>query len=522
MGAADGAFVGATKIIDNGPDALRYNVVVVGDGFRASELAQFALRAQDLANKLSSTAPFDDLMPGINIHRLDFSSTDSGADDPVTPDCAGSGASPATFFDASFCNFGIHRLLLVDSIRVVQEVNARVPAWHAILVVVNSTIYGGSGGSVGVYSLAAGAMEIAIHEMGHSAFNLADEYEYWAGCGVDIDRNVHPPGEPFEPNVTLDPDRATNKWRDLVDPATPMPTMSNPDCTQCDLRPSTVPAGTVGAFEGAHYYHCGAFRPEHDCRMRTLGQEYCAVCSSVIERTLQPFQPDRTLVSVNQAAWVPGTSDYRFGFRSIPNIQITGEPTDADALRWAMLHDGSTYRLYSFKQGTNDRLYQFGYDGSTYAYAHRSIPELTLADFPADTDGSSFAMLHDGSNYRLYLRRNGDPQTLYQAAWVPGTSTYRYGYRSIPQLPVTGFPADTDWGRWGMLHDGSAYRLYAFKGGSDTEFYQGSYNPAANAYQYGHRSIDVLNLVNTPANSRTSDMAMLHDGSNYRFYLQTR
>ncbi len=520
MGAGDGAIVGVTKIVDNGPDARRYNVVVVGDGYQAGQLAQFANDAQSIANTLAATAPFDRLMPAINIHRLDCTSTDSGADDPAA--CGGSGAAPRTFFDARFCNSGIRRLLIVDSARVVQAVNAQVPPWHAILVIVNSNVYGGSGGAIGVYSLAPGADEIALHEMGHSAFGLADEYDYWAGCGVDTDRNNHPPGEPGQPNVTLDSNRATNKWRDLIAAATPMPTMANPDCTQCDRRPSPVPAGTVGAFEGAHYYHCGAYRPEYDCRMRALGQPFCAVCERVIERALQPFLPNRQLVSLNQAAWVPGSTTYRFGFRSIPNIPITGEPADADAERWAMLHDGSVYRLYAFKRGSNDRIYQFGFNGASYAFGHRSIPELRLIDFPADTDASSFAMLHDGSNYRLYLRRAGDPRTLHQAAWVPGTGTYRFGFRSIPRIPVTGFPADTDWNRWGMLHDGSRYRFYAFKAGSDTRFYQGAFNPGAGEYQFGFQSINELQLVGTPANSDTREMALLHDGANYRFYFQTR
>jgi len=520
VGAGDGAVVGTAKIVDNGPDAERYNVVVVAEGYRAGELAQFAADARDLADTLAATAPFDRLMPGMNVHRLDVSSTDSGADDPAA--CAdGTGAAPATFFDASFCTAGIRRLLVVDAIRVVAEVNAAVPAWHAILVIVNSPIYGGSGGTVGVYSLAPGAREIALHEMGHSAFGLADEYDYWAGCGRDTDRDVHPPGEPAQPNVTVDANRATIKWRDLIDPATPMPTMANPDCSECDRRPSPVPAGTVGAFEGAHYYHCGAYRPELDCRMRALGIPFCAVCERVIEQALQPFQPGRELVSLNQAAWVPGTATYRFGFRSIPNIPITGEPADADAARWAMLHDGSVYRLYAFRQGTNDRLYQFGFDGSSYAFGHRSIPELTLADFPADTDAGSFAMLHDGADYRLYLRRAGDPRTLHQAAWVPGTATYRFGFRSIPRIPVTGFPADADWDRWGMLHDGGAYRFYAFKSGSDDRFYQGAFDRGAGAYRFGFDSIAELTLVGTPASSDTRSFAMLHDGANYRFYFQT-
>lgn len=520
MGAGDGAIVGTTKIVDNGPDSERYNIVVVAEGYQAGELAQFATHAQDLASTLAATAPFDRLMPGVNVHRLDVSSTDSGADDPAG--CGGTGAAPATFFDASFCTAGIRRLLVVDSIRVVAAVNAEVPAWHAILVIVNSPIYGGSGGQIGVYSLAPGADEIALHEMGHSAFGLADEYDYWAGCGVDTDRDSHPAGEPIEPNVTLDSDRATIKWRDLIDPATAMPTTANPDCTACDRRPSPVPARTVGAFEGARYYHCGAYRPDYDCRMRALGFPFCAVCERVIEQALQPFQPNRELVSLDQAAWVPGTTTYRFGFRSIPNIPITGEPPDADAARWAMLHDGSTYRLYGFRQGSDDRLYQFGFDGASYAFGHRSIAELTLVDFPADTDASSFAMLHDGSAYRLYLRRHGDPRTLHQAAWVPGTAAYRFGFRSIPRIPVVAFPGDTDWERWGMLHDGSTYRFYAFRSGSDDRFYQGAFDPSAGAYRFGFRSIDELSLVGTPAGSDTRSAALLHDGSNYRFYFQTR
>jgi IgA Peptidase M64 len=48
-----------------------------------------------------------------------------------------------------------------------------------------------------------------------------------------------------------------------------MPTMSNPDCTQCDTTASTVARDVVGTFEGADYFHCGAFLPEYDCKMRT-------------------------------------------------------------------------------------------------------------------------------------------------------------------------------------------------------------------------------------------------------------
>jgi hypothetical protein len=224
--------------------------------------------------------------------------------------------------------------------------------------------------------------------------------------------------------------------------------------------------------------------------------------------------------SVNQAAYVPGTSIYRFGYNSIPNIPITGAPADNNFRRWSMLHDGSAYRMYFFKGSTSNTLYQYSWNGSSYQYAYNSIPELTLTNIPADADPSSFSMLNSGPYYHLYLRRLGDPTVLYQFLWVPGTTNYNYGQPpAIPILQVSGFPSDTDWARWMMLHDGSAFRLYAFKLGSNTEFYQGSWN--GSQYVYGYNSIPLLTLEGTPANSNLASAAMLHDGSAYRFYMQT-
>lgn len=224
--------------------------------------------------------------------------------------------------------------------------------------------------------------------------------------------------------------------------------------------------------------------------------------------------------SLNQAAYVPGTTTYRFGYNSIPNLTITGAPADANFRRWTMLHDGSTYRMYCFKGTTNNKIYQFAWNGSSYAFGHRSIPELTLKNMPADADTSSFGMLHSGSYYHLYLRRLGDPTKLYQFVWLPGTSTYVYGHGPVlPTLGVAGFPGDTDWARWMMLHDNSAYRLYAFRLGSNAQIYQGSWD--GSAYTYAHHSIPVLSLDNTPNNTNLGSAAMLHDDKTYRLYMQT-
>jgi len=164
------------------------------------------------------------------------------------------------------------------------------------MVLVNSAVYGGSGGTVAVFSMASGATEIGLHEMGHTAFSFADEYEYYAGCGVDTNRNNHPAVEPSEPNVTINSNRSTIKWGDLIAAATPVPTTSNGDCTVCDPQPNPFAATTVGAYEGAHYYHCGAYRPQFTCRMRALGNPYCAVCQRVITKTLTPHLPHKGIL----------------------------------------------------------------------------------------------------------------------------------------------------------------------------------------------------------------------------------
>jgi hypothetical protein len=70
-----------------------------------------------------------------------------------------------------------------------------------------------------------------------------------------------------------------------------VPTTSNANCAKCDPQPTPAPAGTVGLFEGADYYHCNVYRAEFNCRMRSINFPFCAVCQQVIEKKLTPFLP---------------------------------------------------------------------------------------------------------------------------------------------------------------------------------------------------------------------------------------
>jgi hypothetical protein len=286
MGASDGRIVGLTKIVDAGPPTRRWNLVIVSDGYLAGDMAAFANDAQAVANHLFATAPFDRpaLRAAINVYRLDVESTDSGADKPNCGDGVGNGTVAATYFDGTFCYDGrTQRLLYGDDGLARSTVETYLPQWHQILVLVNDDERGGGGGEVGWFSNGGSDWrDVAIHEMGHSAFGLADEYDYghgdrWSG------------GEPAEPNVTAQADPRRVKWRALVTAGPASPTRKNPDCSRTDPGPSGVPAGTVGTFEGAYYRRCAVYRPVWNCKMRETRADFCPVCVAEISRTLQPF-----------------------------------------------------------------------------------------------------------------------------------------------------------------------------------------------------------------------------------------
>jgi len=282
--------VGAEKILDNGPDTDRFVLVLLAEGYTEAQLPQFANHAQQFVDTLVTTPPFDVFCQAFNVYRLDVISNESGADDPKTAKCNGTGAVRDTYFDATFCGDDkIRRLLVVNNATAISEMDSHVPEWDQGLVIVNTTIWGGAGGTPGTTSLSSGWEGIAIHEIGHSVFGLADEYEYWAGCGIDTDRENHPGPEPARPNVTVQNDPDLVKWKDLFDPEIPITT--NADCSDCDTQSNPFPGQMrVGLYEGAHYYHCDAFRPTFNCMMRNF-DDFCPVCVQRITQVLAPYLP---------------------------------------------------------------------------------------------------------------------------------------------------------------------------------------------------------------------------------------
>jgi hypothetical protein len=329
MSASDGTVLGLVKVHDGGPPSSRWNLVIVSDGYQASQITTFQTRVEELRSTLFDLAPFNEpaVACAINIYRLEVASNDSGADDPVCaadPTNNGTGATANTYFDSTFCFDGkIRRGLSGDTGLTKSTVAAALPEYDAIIVLVNSTVRGGMArDGVGWFSTGSNDWkEVAIHEMGHSVFGLADEYDYYANPGgVEASQDTAPSGEPGQPNVTAEPDPAVVKWSALVTAGAASPTMANANCTLPNNAASPVAAGIVGTFEGANTYHCGNYRPEYACMMRSTGDAFCAVCSQTIRDFYATFN-----------APSPGTSISL----DTPTLDFGDVPVDTTMLRAA-------------------------------------------------------------------------------------------------------------------------------------------------------------------------------------------
>lgn len=258
--------VSVTKIRDTGPDNNRLTLVILGDGYTAATLGTgiYTTHTNALLTAFNATPPWNDMFLGSNVYRINVESNEDGADqDPQ-------GTFKDTYFNSSFWVNGIERLLAINTTgynRAVAAADAMVGVgmWDHLIVLVNSTKYGGSGGSIVVLSAHSSGPQVILHELGHTFADLADEYTT-AYPGF-------PPGDP-EANVDYDVSGAGLKWLPWVEVGTPLPT---PD----------IPAwyNSVGTFEGARYLTTGIYRPSHNCLMRSLGVPLDPVCKEAHLRT---------------------------------------------------------------------------------------------------------------------------------------------------------------------------------------------------------------------------------------------
>jgi hypothetical protein len=259
-----------TQILSNGPPANCINFVFLSEGYTSSQLGQFTNDAKVILNYILSTPPFGAYRNYFNGYAISVASVESGADHPL------SGIYRNTYFNSTYDSYSIERLLTIPpndldgnyadgAGKVYTLLQALMPEYDLVSVVVNDTEYGGSGGGILITSMNSSSREIAAHELGHTFAALGDEYS-----------DAYPGWVPYEmANVTQQTNRDLIKWTAWVLAGTPVPT------------PDTSPyASVVGLFEGAEYQTTGWYRPQHICKMRTLGYPYCSVCAEALVKSI--------------------------------------------------------------------------------------------------------------------------------------------------------------------------------------------------------------------------------------------
>lgn len=230
----------------------RINIVLIPDGYTYAQKALLQAHASNLVAYFRARTPFKEHDNFVNYILVYAYSTEDGTDQC---DC---GIVRDTAFNTGFpygngiCGSDANRLLdygsVCDSPTNGYYVNVtaaemRAPAWDQTIILVNTTRYGGSGGSRSVYAAGnSSATEIALHEIGHSMAGLDDEYGGVASCGNSAGGF----------NTSLNP--VTGAWPEWA----------------AELGPP---------WEGAKYYNLCIYRPTANCKMRLLNAPFCPVCA---------------------------------------------------------------------------------------------------------------------------------------------------------------------------------------------------------------------------------------------------
>ncbi len=175
------------------------------------------------------------------------------------------------------------------------------------------------------------------------------------------------------------------------------------------------------------------------------------------------FMPLGKSNKLYQFGFNPSSNAYEYGYMSAPVIPILDLPSNADVSNFSILFDGYDYRLYFLDKYDTQIILQCAYDentGSTgaYRYGYKSISKIVISNAPIDTDWNRWSMLHDGKDYRLYFMSKNSNDLLYQFAY--NGSTYDYGFNSMARISITGYPSSTSKSKFSILHDGVNYRLY--------------------------------------------------------------
>ena len=215
------------------------DLVIVAEGYTATEQEQFFADAKAASDEILKYAPFCNYRDRFNVRAVALASQDSGVSIPHD------GVWKRTALSSHFDTFYSDRYLTTLKIKTLHDGLGSLPYEH-IIILANTRQYGG-GGIYNSYVLSAA----------HNRHFLSVT----------------------EQNITTLADFGS-KWKDMLPRGTKIPT-STKGLSELDMR-------HIGVYEGGGYMSKGVYRPFVNCRMRTNEvPEFCGVCQRALRRIIE-------------------------------------------------------------------------------------------------------------------------------------------------------------------------------------------------------------------------------------------
>jgi hypothetical protein len=238
------------RVYGEGPPSRRLDLLIVPDGYTADRRAAFDAHADAVAEQLLSIEPYRAYASMFNVWKVFIPSTEPSADPSRDGGALGPNDTP---FQCAYGCTDIFRLVCCDEEALVDAVDQLAPFADGLLVLMDSSTFGGSGGlNYAVTFTGAGGDLVSSHELGHTLVYLWDEYPY--GYEADTDNYIAPNCSPADQPIP---------WYHWMDEEHP----------------------EIGAFQTCSFSDW--VRPTaNNCLMNSLQPGYCAVCREHIVKTI--------------------------------------------------------------------------------------------------------------------------------------------------------------------------------------------------------------------------------------------
>lgn len=384
-----------TNLLNTGDSAHRVDIAIVAEGYTAAEREQFLADARSfLENYLGQSnarlnAPFSSYLGFFNANALFFASAQSGTDQP------NNNISVDTYFNATQ-HGSDGRLLYGDGNKVEQEVAKALAsnAHELTIVLVNTPVYGGAGGSIAWASAGhSAASELALHETGHSFALLQDEY---VDSVTAASFSLFDPGFLNSVHVTDSLNRIP--WQDWLGYKDEL--------------------GVVGTYVGGYYRATGVWRATQNSKMNTLGVPFSAPEKEAFAQKYYALIGDYLTVSSNiPGVYHPVTPNndlFSYTWNATGKPALIGDGKWFDAVAAGVFTAGGKLNLTTIDNTGLIRKNLVATQQVESVSMTGSAVSITDANYiVAAKDSNAVLQFSDGSNHQIDLNNLQTEQRIY-------------------------------------------------------------------------------------------------------------